>query len=73
VNRQPHPETGSRVVLTTAHLNHDPSCGDLEQLRHMCQRCHLAYDAALHATHARQTQQRRREEAGQQRLPGGDL
>ena len=37
VNHQPHPETGSRVVLTTAHLNHDPSCGDLEQLRHMCQ------------------------------------
>jgi hypothetical protein len=39
-------------------------------LRHMCQRCHLAYDAKLHATHARETRVRSREEGGQQRIPG---
>ncbi len=68
VNHEPHPISGSRVVLTTAHLNHEPSCDDLEQLRHMCQRCHLSYDAQLHAAHARQTRVRKLEDAGQQRL-----
>jgi hypothetical protein len=48
----PHPATGSRVVLTTAHLDHVPeNCGD-ENLRAMCQRCHLAYDAPQHAATA---------------------
>ena len=42
-----------RVVLTVAHLNHDPmDCRD-ENLRAMCQRCHLRYDSKLHVTHAR--------------------
>jgi len=44
-----HPVTGSTVVLTTAHLDHQPeNCGD-ENLRALCQRCHLAYDADHHA------------------------
>lgn len=54
-NGKPHPVTGSRVVLTVAHLNHQPKdCGD-HNLRAMCQRCHLTYDAAHHAENARQT------------------
>jgi hypothetical protein len=69
VNKQPHPETGSRVVLTTAHLDHDTMHNDLSNLRHLCQRCHLRYDARLHAQHARATRVRRCEEAGQMRLP----
>lgn len=48
-NREPHPETGSRVVLTTAHLDHVPEHCDLSNLRHWCQRCHLNYDAEHHA------------------------
>ena len=48
-NGQPHPETGSRVVLTTAHLDHTPENCDLANLRHWCQRCHLVYDQAHHA------------------------
>lgn len=48
-NGQPHPVTGSIVVLTTAHLNHTPEdCSD-ENLRHWCQRCHLTYDAPVKA------------------------
>ncbi|MDO3058498.1 MULTISPECIES: hypothetical protein [Mycobacteriaceae] len=48
--------TGSRVVLTVAHLNHTPEdCRD-ENLRAMCQGCHLHYDAEHHA----QTRQRTR-------------
>ncbi len=48
-NGQPHPETGSVVVLTTAHLDHVPEHCDLSNLRHWCQRCHLVYDAKHHA------------------------
>lgn len=47
-NREPHPETWSMVVLTVAHLDHTPeNCGD-DNLRAMCQRCHLTYDADHH-------------------------
>lgn len=54
-NGQRHPITGSIVVLTVAHLNHDPSdCRD-ENLKAMCQRCHLTYDADHHAKNAART------------------
>lgn len=44
----PHPVTGSKVVLTTMHLNHTPEdCSD-ENLLAGCQRCHLAYDRPYH-------------------------
>lgn len=39
----------SRIVLTTAHLDHVPENCDLSNLRHWCQRCHLNYDAEHHA------------------------
>ena len=51
-NGQPHPVTGSRVVLTVGHLDHDPANCAPENLRHWCQRCHLTYDAKMHAKHA---------------------
>lgn len=42
---QPHPTTGSTVVLTCMHLNHEPEdCRD-ENLLHGCQQCHNRYDA----------------------------
>ncbi|HUX70457.1 MAG TPA: hypothetical protein VMV41_08105 [Cellulomonadaceae bacterium] len=41
--------TGSRVVLTVAHLNHTPEdCTDTN-LAAMCQGCHLHYDRDHHA------------------------
>jgi 5-methylcytosine-specific restriction endonuclease McrA len=43
-NGMPHPETGSKVVLTVAHLDHSTTNSDPENLRAWCQRCHLAYD-----------------------------
>lgn len=43
----PHPETGSKVVLTVAHLDHQPeNCAD-DNLRAWCQRCHNVYDAPM--------------------------
>jgi hypothetical protein len=41
--------TGSKVILTVAHLNHTPEdCRD-ENLLAMCQGCHLHYDREHHA------------------------
>lgn len=59
VNGQPHPQTGSKVVLTTAHLDHTPENCDLKNLRHWCQRCHLVYDKDHHAQTAAQTRRER--------------
>ena len=54
-----HPETGSRVVLTTAHLDHDPTNNAAGNLAALCQRCHLAYDAAPHRRNAALTRRAR--------------
>lgn len=55
-NAQPHPVTRSKVVLTIGHLNHTPEDngepGNRPNLKAWCQRCHLTYDAALHAMNA---------------------
>ncbi len=38
-----------RIVLTVAHMDHQPeNCAD-ENLKALCQRCHLTYDAEHHA------------------------
>lgn len=55
VNGQPNPLTGSKVVLTVAHLDHDPSGRDPARLMAMCQLHHLRYDAAHHAATAART------------------
>ena len=47
-NYQPHPITGSKVVLTVAHLDHDKSNNRFSNLKAMCQRCHLSYDLGRH-------------------------
>ena len=49
VHMNPHPVTGSNVILTVAHLDHQPEHCDDRNLRAMCQRCHLAYDRDHHA------------------------
>lgn len=47
-NAEPHPVTGSKVVLTVAHLDHLPeNCGEpgnRPNLKAWCQRCHNTYD-----------------------------
>jgi hypothetical protein len=58
-----------RIVLTIAHLNHEPSDGREEVLRAWCQRCHLAYDRPRHIRKAAATRRRRYiERTGQQAL-----
>lgn len=66
VQGQPHPVTGSRVVLTVAHV-HDPAPENVDprNLAALCQRCHLNHDRRHHLTV--QAANRRR------RLGAGDL
>jgi len=44
INYQPHPLTGKRVVLTVAHINRDTFDNRDENLKALCQRCHLQHD-----------------------------
>jgi hypothetical protein len=45
-NHQPSPRTGKTVILTVAHLDHDPENWDVtdDRLKALCQRHHLNYD-----------------------------
>lgn len=58
-NHQPHPVTGSKVVLTIAHLDHDKG-DDIERLFALCQRCHLNFNAKQHAANAALTRTRKK-------------
>jgi hypothetical protein len=42
-----HPTTGSKVVLTTMHMNHTPEDNRDENLMAGCQQCHNRYDAPM--------------------------
>jgi len=49
INGRPAVGTGTRVVLTVAHLDHMPEHCDDDNLSAMCQGCHLHYDREHHA------------------------
>ncbi|MGK4909513.1 hypothetical protein [Streptomyces albus] len=57
--------TGSTVCLTTAHLDHIPEHCDPDNLRAMCQGCHLHHDAGHHAVTRARTRARALADAGQ--------
>ena len=61
---EPHPITGSIVVLTTAHVDDDrPEACSLLNLAALCQKCHNGHDSK-----ARQARRRARRFADQGRL-----
>lgn len=41
-------DRATRIVLTVAHLDHNPANNELDNLAALCQRCHLKYDARQH-------------------------
>lgn len=47
-NKHPHPETGSKVILTIAHMDHDRDNNRFYNLKALCQRCHLMHDLKHH-------------------------
>lgn len=56
-NGKPHPVTGSRVVLTCAHVyDHRPEAASLLNLAALCQRCHNGHDAKMRADGIRERQ-----------------
>jgi hypothetical protein len=55
LNGEPSPITGTRVVLTVAHLDHTPENCDPTNLLVMCNGCHLQYDVEHHAQTRAQT------------------
>lgn len=72
-NGWPHPDTGSNVVLTVAHLGvpladgrpgdkHDKSDCRPENLAALCQRCHLNFDRPDHMARAAATRERKKRE-----------
>lgn len=65
-NGKPHPETGSKVVLTAAHVyDHRPEASSLLNLAALCQKCHNGHDAAMRR---RNRAERLKAESGQAEL-----
>jgi len=50
--------TNGMIVLTTAHLDHNPENNAMTNLKSLCQRCHLRYDREHHAETGRNTRDR---------------
>lgn len=61
VQAEPHPVTGSKVVLTVAHV-HDPAPENCTpgNLAALCQRCHLNHDRAHHLANSAETRWKKR-------------
>jgi hypothetical protein len=58
-NGDRHPETGGKVVLTIAHMDHDETHADPSRCRALCQRCHNKWDAPHRVKNARITRRRK--------------
>ena len=50
----------TKVVLATAHLDHDPTNNRPGNLKALCQRCHLLHDREEHRRRRRMTYRQRR-------------
>ena len=49
------------IVLTVAHLDHDITNNDHDNLASLCQRCHLRYDAKHHAKNSKATREAKKQ------------
>jgi hypothetical protein len=47
-NYQPHPITGSKVILTVAHIDHIKTNNRFYNLAALCQKSHLGHDIHQH-------------------------
>lgn len=59
------PRNRKRVVLTVAHLDHHPENNRSDNLKALCQRCHLAYDTEQHQKTKKRNRRQARERQGQ--------
>lgn len=67
-NGKPATYAKGKVVLTVAHLDHQPERCEPSNLRALCQRCHLRYDAEHHQKNARATREAKKVAAGQMKI-----
>ena len=63
-----HPITGSKVILTIAHLDQDISNNEYDNLAALCQRCHNIHDMPYRLKHRAKNRRLKLERAGQQKL-----
>lgn len=61
-----------KIVLTTAHLDHNPENCNLDNLRHWCQKCHNGYDAPIRANRIK-CRKRQEQEKSQMILNFGNV
>lgn len=47
-----------KIVLTIAHLDHDPTNNDYSNLKALCQQCHNRYDARHRAENRKRNKQK---------------
>lgn len=59
------------IVLTIAHLDHDPTHNEPENLKALCQRCHNRYDRAHRNESRKRNAYKDRERDGQMTLKQG--
>lgn len=55
----------TRIILTVAHLDHNPRNSRRENLKALCQRCHLRLDQKQHRVNSARTRLRKKIERGQ--------
>lgn len=58
-NGDPNPVTGSVVILTVMHLDHNPMNNNPANLKAACQRCHLRYDVKHHCETRKNTRNKK--------------
>jgi len=61
-----------KIVLTVAHLDHDPANNEFSNLKALCQKCHFGHDRKDNIKKARETRRRKEESAGQKFLFEGN-
>lgn len=55
IHKEPHPLTGSIVILTTAHVfHHEPEAASLLNLAALCQKCHNGHDSKMRKKNRRE-------------------
>lgn len=50
----------TKVILTIAHLDHDKTNNDYDNLAALCQKCHLGIDLKHHMANARETNRKKK-------------
>ena len=67
-NYKPHPKTGSKVILTISHFDHDKDNNSDNNLNALCQKCHLGHDLPRHIQNRLRNAKEKLVEAGQLEL-----